>query len=121
MKEVVAWECDDGRRFFVLDSALKWEREVLECSAVVREVPLETPKFLDPNGGNYFQHPVGARSRLEDACRTQSPFRHPREASEGDSPWSDLWFRLACMDEKDREWGQPYFANHPNPDAFLVR
>lgn len=28
-------------------------------------------------------------------------------------PIYDLWYRLMCLDDRNREWGQPYFAFKP--------
>jgi hypothetical protein len=31
------------------------------------------------------------------------------------------WHRIMCMDENFREWGQPYFASHPNEAKQIDR
>ncbi len=29
-------------------------------------------------------------------------------------PLSHAWLRLGCIDDRYREWGQPYYASHPD-------
>lgn len=33
---------------------------------------------------------------------------------DSDGPLSSGFYRLMCIDKKGREWGQPYYALHPN-------
>ena len=33
---------------------------------------------------------------------------------DGNAPFSKAWYRFMCIDKDYREWGQGYFALHPN-------
>lgn len=34
-------------------------------------------------------------------------------------PINDLWSRLQCIDDKGREWEQPYYVNHPDKTTMV--
>jgi hypothetical protein len=43
-----------------------------------------------------------------------------RILSDVGGPLNTAWWRFACMDGQHREWGQPYFVNHPDHKAVAV-
>lgn len=116
MKTINAYETSDGRKFFDAAAARRHEAEVAEIAAVM---PPRVP--VDPNGNSYYQHPAGTRAAMLAACEA-SPYKHPRHADDSGSPWWPLgWSRMYCLDDNDREWGQPYFAKNPKASALAVR
>jgi hypothetical protein len=120
MREITAYDCRDGRRFYDKARAIMHEQELDEVAAL----PI-APKhdFTDRevDGDGYVQHPVGTKDRLFAALRA-SRYTHPRQADDSDSPfWTLGWARWMAMDDQDREWAQAYFANNPNPAAREIR
>jgi hypothetical protein len=51
-----------------------------------------------------------------DTAETAHPLRHilGRILDDSGSLFYRPWMRLACIDDAGREWGQPYFALHPD-------
>ena len=50
---------------------------------------------------------------------------HPRSWAgrffdDSGGPLADAWARLSRIDERGREWQQPYYVDHPNPEAKAV-
>lgn len=87
MKQIVAFEARDGRRFYDRADAVWHEAELDAIDAM-----MPSRVIVDENGSDYHQHPTGTRATMERAW-ANSGYKHPRE------------------------WGQPYFARHPNPAA----
>lgn len=92
----------------------------------------------DPNGDSYVQHTYRAVARfildvdgwLEEFASeriVRSWREDPRGLvgrlldDSGDHIGYGFNYRLACIDGANREWGQPYYANNPNPQAKEVK
>lgn len=113
MKAITAYETNDGKQFFNKGLAERWQRETADIAWIVA---LGAP---DGNGANYVQLPVGTKQKVFDACKA-SPYPHPRHADDSGSAWSQAWWVWQCIDEKNRLWGQPYYAFSPNPNAVAL-
>jgi len=111
MKQIVAFEARDGRRFYDRADAVWHEAELDAIDAM-----MPSRVIVDENGSDYHQHPTGTRATMERAW-ANSGYKHPREADDSRSPWYNAWSRMVSTDDQEREWGQPYFARHPNPAA----
>lgn len=135
MKAVTRFLADDGSQWDTEAAALK--RDAL-CSHVDEAMKLLRARPDDAdfdNGGVYVQQEMGpwlaAKQRIVDlafAVTGHSVFAHNAEDIHARSvagrilddtggPLAKAWWRFACIDEKWREWGQPYFVSHPNEGA----
>lgn len=113
MREVIFYEARDGRSFKTSTARLKHERELDEVSAILDPIG---PPPRNHNGDTYIQRGTEVRQMLINKLKA-TPYKHPRHADDSRSPYQEAWYRVMCMDETGREWGQPYFANHPNEKA----
>jgi hypothetical protein len=135
MKVITLYQAVDGSNWPTEAEALA--RDAL-CSHVKEAMALLRPRPKDAgfdNGKSFVQQSPGpalaAKQRIVDlayAITNHAVFTnnaeeiHPssvagRILSETSGPLNDAWWRFACMDDRLREWGQPYFVSHPNPDA----
>lgn len=65
---------------------------------------------------------VGDALYIENLKRCQMWREQPqgiigRYLDDANDPASRYYYRLQCIDSQNREWGQPYYANNPNPKA----
>ena len=116
MKEITMYQTRDGSRFESKVAAASHEQRLNEVDAA--ESPLG-PKWQDEdckfaNGHGYIQHSATAVSGVRAHLKRITNNAHPRVLDDGGDPAYRLFQRLACIDETNREWGQPYFALHPD-------
>lgn len=135
MKEVTRYQADDGKVFDTADKAIAHDAKVLSIKSAYKLLK-DTPKNDGcdfANGGGYVQQdPVkvqefkrqimlmGATHHAKMAEWARNPQEvHPqsivgRILSDCDSLLYSAWNRVMCMDDKFREWGQPYYAINPH-------
>lgn len=133
MRIVTHYQANDGTLWDVAEQAEK--RDAL-VARIERAKALLTPRPSDvrfENGHGYVQQDP-ARVRLckidlltiaselssYDVFRSNPDLVNPRGSIAGriiddmDHPvLYNAWYRLMCMDDEYREWGQPYYATHP--------
>lgn len=129
MRTLTKHEAKDGSLHDAVVDALKRDAyiEALDAAdAILGPKP-------DANGANYVQH---ERGRIEDyiaaivealgtyeSARLSLMFRENprgivgRYLDDSRSPAYRASYRVMCIDADDKEWGQPYFVLHPNPEA----
>jgi hypothetical protein len=120
MREVIRYEAEDGSVWALRLDAMRRDALVAECDVIVDELGLRERPSLSgcqfENGHGHLQQPAGSRARLLAYLQSKGVTR------DTDGPLATLLHRVYCMDEADREWGQPYFASHPekasNPDPL---
>lgn len=127
MKEVTKYAADDGTVFDTAEEAIAYENLLLKLAAVdllLRPVPT-TVEFA--NGDGYVQQGIHAIGKYTEALgketekryrvNTAGPHGICRMLSDTDEPHAKelrrRWGRLLCIDRMYREWGQPYYAMHP--------
>lgn len=135
MKEVVRYQSDDGKIFDTAEAAIKQDAKAVSIKGAYKLLR-PTPKNDGcdfTNGGGYVQQDalkvqefkrqimlLGARHHEKMAEWAKNPIEvHPqsivgRILSDCDSDLYDAWHRVMCMDDKFREWGQPYYAINPD-------
>lgn len=141
MKQIAKWKADDGAEFNDEAACAAYESLCAEVAGVMARLP---PRPDDAgcrfsNGHGYLKHDpvvwlgvqrdiarIGRRS-FTDECAT----RHFNFVIDGDKPLGHTmigrfiddgcprpvyraWSRLMCVDQEYREWGQPYYALHPD-------
>lgn len=134
MKIEPTFVADDGARFRTADECIAHERLCERIDAVMRALP-PTPQddgCRFTNGKGYIQHErktwEAARMALlliaRDVCPgpviedTISGRAHSssaaREFADCSRPLAKAWYRFHSTDSQLREWGQPYFTDHPD-------
>lgn len=143
MKELTVYVAEDGARFDTRDSCGAHDLLVSRCRDIEAQLrPTPKDDHLEfANGGGYVQQLDAAYTKVKDELLmlysehcdySHSTMRHidearrrpcgeagfsmiPRLFDSGDTrPIDRIWHRLVCIDSRCREWGQPYFATHPN-------
>ena len=132
MKTITVYEAEDGRRF---DDAQKCERydRALAAARQAESKLNGHPQGADStNGSGYVQQDAEVvKSVKNDLVRIAAGYHDPelfgsvlntpteqihprgyfaRMLDESESPVQDSWWRIGCIDDKFREWGQWYYA-----------
>lgn len=107
MKAITMYESEDGVVCRTVREAE--ERDVIFRKCKKAEDDILGPRPEDPdrsfaNGCGYRQHPDGTKKRLFEFMKEMRAHR------DSNGPIGSLLYRAYCIDSKDREWGQPYFA-----------
>lgn len=109
MKPVTKYEADDGSVHDSAKAATERDELIRRCEAIQEELGMrprpEGASF--GSGRGYVQHPAGTRKKLLEWLKMMGANR------ESAGPTGRLIHRMWCIDEDDREWGQPYFALNP--------
>jgi hypothetical protein len=108
MRVITAYQADDGTKFFSDSACHAHEVMVTKCAAVEARL---RPRPTSYHGDSYRQHPTGTRAWLTFELKVLGASR------DSDGPLGRLITRLCCIDDQEREWGQPFFASNPNPNA----
>jgi hypothetical protein len=137
VKTLRIFESEDGERF---DTEAECKAHEDLCSEIEKILDTLSPlpeddalKFV--NGEGYIQHDAATVASVRVALlkiaqrysknppwfqqAIDDPSIHSSWASRliGDacpSPLYEAWNRIACIDKSSREWGQPFFAEHPD-------
>ena len=136
-KAITRFEAIDGSVWPTLEKAEAHEALIRDVAEAMKPMG-ERPKGVDfTNGSGYVQHTVqavaSARRSLIALTRpriqhwfdqqkrdhnTDFDMVHPswfgRMLDGSATPLEDAWRRLCCVDPLNREWGQPYYATHPD-------
>jgi hypothetical protein len=139
---VTRYQANDGSEWATLEEAEKRDKESSHVALAMK--PLRsTPDTSEFRMGNvYVQQKADAVGACKkDLIAATRPFLgrwmadteangrdmmdvHPstfgRFIDDTGSPLSLAWARLWCIDKQCREWGQPYYAEHPNSAATAV-
>lgn len=136
MKAITKYLAEDGSEHATEDKAKEREllcAEVAEIMASLQPIPKLTGCGFE-NGGGYIQHYpskidparraiLKAAQRYTDHKWLQQTIDKPGEVHPSyagriigeccPAPLYQAWHRFECMDKSLREWGQPYYAAHP--------
>jgi hypothetical protein len=122
----VKYEAEDGRKFSTPEECEQYEVLLYDLDAIMKPFGKHPDKTDFTNGGGYLQHKKSdverAKKRLIVTGSTYLQLEDPVGFNvlgryfddSGVSCLYKAWLRLACMDALYREWGQPYYANHPD-------
>jgi hypothetical protein len=128
IETVTKFETSNGTRFSNEKDADHYEHylEFKRGFEAILGKPITNLDFL--NGDGFIQHsPVAVRemkkllhaaasnwlNRNSKSKETYSEGWIGRYLNDSDSPYYTLWSRLQCIDDQNREWGQPYYALNP--------
>lgn len=134
MKPVTKYQADDGKVFDTEQEAVKHDAKAVSIKGLaklLKPIP-ENDGCSFANGDGYVQQDalkvqeykrgimlLGACHHAKMAEWAKNPIEvHPqsivgRILSDCDDLLYRAWHRVMCMDSQFREWGQPYYANHP--------
>lgn len=123
MKRINVFETKDGEKFSVEEEALRYEY-ILDELIDFLSAYIEIDDINFANGGGYIQHPVGTRDKMNKKLvelsnrwfNSKEPFTVfnyylGRVIDDGNMKClNHLSYRVRCIDNDEKEWGQPYYA-----------
>jgi hypothetical protein len=135
METVQKFISDDGREFLDRDQCVSYEalcKEVAEIMSKLAPIP-DLPSCGFANGAGYIRHDFVAAQqarrailRLANSVMPHKWFEQSIADHSTDPSWAgrlisemsekciyQAWYRFSCMTKDFREFGQPYFARHP--------
>lgn len=131
METVTMFKARDGAVFPDFYGAEQHEKK-LDAIGGIQSILKPVPKRNFSNGEGFVQQDYAAlleykrqilRVMAEKDSKWQEFVDNPekvhrqsivgRVLSDSDQLLYGAWYRVMCIDDKCREWGQPYFANHP--------
>ena len=136
MEEIRMFRASDGTLFSAKEECAGYEKIATEIDRIMSVLPKEPRdgKCHFANGGGYIQLDwrdlkyvvvnlaytylqQNPDSRWHDMLSgTPTELWRHRQAiarSMQDSQFYSPWYRLMCVDENYRQWGQPYYASNP--------
>lgn len=130
MRQVTKYRAEDGTLWETAERAIHRDHLLLEIAAALEPLGAE-PEDIS-NGNGYVQHVreavLAAKRALLVLGKRETGhevFNWPAEQVHNRSivgrilddsdikPLGRAWWRIMCIDERDREWGQPFFAANP--------
>ena len=115
MKKLTVYESVDGMRWDTEAECLERDRLMEEISGIMSKL---NPKPKDPlchfaNGDGYIQQDLETVQIVRAEIHDLAVKLGSRVNGKRDRPLHRSLNRLRATDSQGREWGQPYFANHP--------
>ena len=118
--QLTVYDAEDGTRFTTATACEHYELDVRLVEGIRQRLGIPRPRDNAPgwdyNGKTFLRVKVGTRDLAWKAARDEA-WPNPRDAPK---PWNTLYYDIQCIDATGRMWGQPYFANNPNPEAREV-
>ena len=133
MEIITKFKAIDGKEFNTKNECIDYEILIDKVNKIMSLLPhpIDDDSFF--NGGGYIQHCKAnvKLSRINLLNLYGQYIKHPwiQQSIDNDkidpslvsrllsdcniNPFIKSWNRLSCVDAKYREWGQPYFAQHP--------
>lgn len=143
MKPITRYEADDGSVWKTEDEAIfrdTLSKKVKDAMAPLGSRP-DLPHCEFSNGGGYFHHHPSEVSEVKRSLLAlvreygweweglKNATCPPEDVSpdwfarildgERQGPLNRAYCRLMCLDADGREWGQPYYAMHPDEGTQL--
>jgi len=134
MKKITIYECNDGTRFDSEKQAAEYDILLSKCNnindAIGRKVELEYDQYVQHNAEavkkqwrvfcNIVAEAIPSYAKMARECGNGT--RHRSHIGRIISDYNikclcDLYFRFECIDERGREYQQPYFANGHQDEA----
>ena len=114
MKAITQYQADDGSIWSSEDKATDRDSLIARVQKAMTPIgpPLVDVKCRFANGHGYIQHSPRAVAQTR---ANLMPITKERLKWWGaHDPLAAAWTRMSCIDKQFREWGQPFFANHPD-------
>ena len=135
MKLITKYKAFDNSEFMDEGRCIEHESNCKQADLIISKLP-EKPGSCDfSNGDGYIQHDyntiLNVRNKFLEFCKRYSDHKWIQETIDKgfdvDPSWagriigecapsyiSRMWYRFSCIDNNQREWGQPYYANNPD-------
>ena len=134
MKTIKKFVAIDGVEFLDKDKCLEYEKLIGEIRQIMSSLP-DKPDTCDfSNGSGYIKHDKESLERVKisllNICKIHTDHKWIQQTIDDDTvhlsfagrlieeigirPLSNAWGRLMCIDNESREWGQSYYASHPD-------
>ena len=135
MKSIIKYVSEDGREFTDEQSCVTYEALCKEVNAIMsRLIPRpDLPSCSFENGAGYIQHDASTAQEAKLGILSIAKRIYPHawfdqsiSDKNVDPSWAgriigefsqkcvyQAWSRFQCMDKQFREYGQPYYALHP--------
>ena len=132
MKDIIKYVADDGTEFTVRQDCITYEEQCNEVLLIMKELPTHPDTCDFSNGSGYLQHedrllevakfrlltlahvimpnPIFKQAITNSKVHHSHPGRLIGEMQ--NKALRRAWHRFECIDTRNREWGQPYFANN---------
>lgn len=141
MEQITKWKADDGTEFTEESECAAYEKMCADVTLVMSAFPAqpENDSCSFANGGGYLQLSeevvADVRGKLLDIIATKIDHKWVEESRDtkihpsyvdrllGDydiRPLCSAWGRLSKIDKQWREWGQPYYATHPDEGKQIM-
>jgi len=135
MEVITKFKAIDGKEFTKQTECLKYElliKQVDEIMALLPPTPNDDGCNFS-NGGGYIKHDKqvlrNAQIKILELCKERIDHKWIQQSIDDETvhcswvdrllgdydirPLDKAWYRFSCVDEQNREWGQPYYANNP--------
>ena len=135
MEIITKYKAFDGSEFTDKTNCMQHEENCAIVEKIMRCIDLAPQDCDFANGGGYLQHDKNAllkvRNEFLEFCKRYTSHKWVQETI--DKGWdahssyaarvidecaprsiSKHWYRFSCIDDKGREWGQPYYAANPD-------
>lgn len=137
MKKISKFVANDGSEFTSQKKCERYEAHCKEVKAVMKKLG-SVPKLPNcgfANGGGYIQHDeatfMQVRTQILEIAKKFTDHKWIQETIDKGleahssyaariidecttRPLGAAWSRVQCVDKQFREWGQPYYAEHPD-------
>lgn len=135
MRKIVKYKAVDNTEFDFEKDCLEYEYLIKRVKAIMKVLPKlpENDGCSFSNGGGYIQHDRATlrKVKLELLEQIKKYVNHDWVQQTIDNenthsswvarllddynirPLRSAWYRFSCIDDLDREWGQPYYALNP--------
>lgn len=128
------YKANDGKIFNHKNDCEKYEFKMNQIEKIMQNLPQEPDSCNFRNGGGYLQHDpeIVKKAMIEILKLSEIDFKEDKEKifenpfsyrqsyyigrvmTDGNNICWSAWCRFLSMDNKYREWGQPYFALNPD-------
>ena len=134
MKTLTKYQAEDGLEFTEAAECRKHEANLEEVKIIMSQLPVRPDGCDFDNGGGFIQHDkdvlIAVRARFCEFAKRYTDDKwlqqtidlgldaHPSYVGRliddcAPNSIGKHWHRFMCIDSQFREWGQPYYANHP--------
>lgn len=126
MEKIIKYRAKDNREFYDLDKCMEHEVLLIKIDNILEKLVPASDDIEFTNGEGYIQQErdivkqaikesteLYNKSRKEMSKKIETIMYYGRLLQDSGSPLYNLYSRFDCIDTKMREWGQPYFAYHP--------
>ena len=149
MESITKYRAEDGSEWSTPEQAIEREKAIAEVRAAMTPLGEHPGSTAFTNGDGFIQHDkanvLKARFALYDLAKA-GPLKswiedqktifgktdyqmavevHPswfqRMLDGGCDPLYRAYCRILCIDDQCREWGQPYYAEHPHEAKMFQR